>query len=406
MNVMLTNDQKIKVLLYGNLSSRDYRSRLLVNFFLDSRYYCYSQVFPVFYSTKSKISFLGIQKISTILCWIEFSIKVAFADVVYLPPMNSKLIQSAIWTAKFFRKKLITEMYISLYDTHVRDRKTVEPHSKESRRYIQADKLALTQSDYIIHTTMTEIHYWEKILNVSVDRSKVFIAPVCNISSRVSRSSWKQNDVLRICWWGSFIPLHGLDNLFQALKILQQRKLKFTCNLFGVDNSAFPQYAKKLQSYQLDRTWLRKDLNFADGSLADYLVDNCDLALGIFGNTDKAYHAVPNKIVEALAMRIPTLTMNSPALDEFFNRKTDIWTCEPSPDSIAESILKIANGAAYPVDWEQTRRKVIDTFSVTRYQEVVKQAIEKATNSSLAEPIVVNDREQCQLEKLLPVKAN
>lgn len=378
--MILTERKRIKVLLYGNITSRDYRSRLLVNFFSDSKFYCSSHVSPSFYSTNSIPSFFGLKKVLNISCWIELLTKLAFADVMYLLPMNSKLIESAVWAAKVFRKKLVTEMYISLYDTAVRDREIVKPQSKEARKYMKADKLALTQSNYLIHTAMGEIHYWEKILDISVEQSKVFVAPLCNIPQQVSKSSWMQDGILRICWWGSFIPLHGLDNIFQALKILQQQKLIFTCSLFGVDNYAFPQYIEKLKSYQLDNVWLRKDLNFADSSLANYLVNNCDLALGIFGNSDKAYHAIPNKLVEALAMRIPTLTMNSPALNEFFNPETDLWTCKPSPDSIAESILKIANGAAYPVDWEQTRRKVLDTFSVTRYQEVVKQVIEKATN--------------------------
>jgi len=32
-----------------------------------------------------------------------------------------------------------------------------------------------------------------------------------------------QDGVLRICWWGTFIPLHGLDNILQALKILKEQ---------------------------------------------------------------------------------------------------------------------------------------------------------------------------------------
>ena len=63
---------------------------------------------------------------------------------------------------------------------------------------------------------------------------------------------------------------------------------------------------------------------------------------------------------------------------EFFTPE-DLWICEPSPEAIAKSILTIADGAAYPVDWEQTRQKVVDTFSVNRYQEVVNKVLEKAS---------------------------
>ena len=380
--------KRIKVLLYGNISARDYRSRLLFNFLLNSRSYCVSQVFPAFYNTKPFIPFLKITKylkILILLYWLELLYKAAAADVIYLLPMNNNFIKSAIWAKSFFKKKLVTEMYISLYDTSVRDRNRLKIESKEAKIAIEKDRLALTGSDYIIPTSTHELSYWGEILDINVEQNKVFVAPVCNISPLVLKRNWRQDGILKICWWGSFIPLHGLDSIFRALKILQQNKLQFTCDLFGVDNDSFPQYAEKLRSHQLCHVELRKDLSFTDGSLPNYLINNCDLALGIFGNTDKALHAVPNKLIEALAMGIPTLTMNSPALWEFFNPETDLWTCEPLAESIAESILQIASGTAHPVNWEQTRQKVLQTFSIARYQEVVKQVLERATNNFLIE---------------------
>ena len=78
-------------------------------------------------------------------------------------------------------------------------------------------------------------------------------------------------------------------------------------------------------------------------------------------------------------MRLPILTMNAPALTEFFDPEVDFWTCEPSADSIVMSILNIIHGVAYPVDWEQSRQKVTNTFNAVRYQEVLKQVLSKAT---------------------------
>lgn len=60
--------------------------------------------------------------------------------------------------------------------------------------------------------------------------------------------------------------------------------------------------------------------------------------------------------------------MNSPALREFFNPETELWTCENTPESIAESIVSIASGSAYSVDWKQTREKVLETFSLVDTQ--------------------------------------
>lgn len=366
-----TNPNKASVLVYGDICSGDYRSLRLIKFLHDSNY-CVTQFCPSFYRRNNKLL--------AILFWIELLSKAAFSDVIYMLPMSSRFIKSAFWATKLFNKKLVVEVYISLYDTIIRDRKSFANDSQQAKAYREQDILALTKADYIIHTSEHELNYWQKILGISIDRSKVFIAPVCNANSLSLSRSFMEDGVLRICWWGTFIPLHGLDNILEAMKLLKQQKVQFTCNLFGVDKPLFNTYAEKIQLAELeDCVFLRKDLSFADSSLLRYLVDNCDLALGIFGNTDKAYHAIPNKLVEALSRGIPTLTMNSPALKEFFNPKTDLWTCEPAPESIAESILNIASGTASPVNWEQTRQKVLKTFSINRYQRVVSEVLGRAT---------------------------
>jgi glycosyltransferase involved in cell wall biosynthesis len=373
-----TKTRAIKILLYGKSFPVNYRSKVLIDLLQRSQY-CISQFNPDFYWTSNK--FLSI------FSWVELFIKAIFADAIYLLPKNAIYIRSAIWAAKLLQKKLIVEMHISLYDNYVKEYQTIKDNDKKARTLKQYDILALTRSDYLIHSADYELAYWEKILGVNVDRSKVFIAPNCNASpTLVHQRTFMQDGILRICWWGTFIPLHGLDKILLAMQILKAKGVKFTCNLFGVDRPVFSTYAEKIQSADLaDCVFLRKDLNFADGSLPKYLIDNCDLALGIFGNGDAALHAMPNKLNEALAMSIPTLTMNAPALKEFFNPETDFWTCEPSSEAIVASVLHVINGTAYPVDWEQTRQKVINTFSVARYQEVLKQVLEKATPKLLRE---------------------
>ncbi len=380
---MPINMKQSKVLIYGNVF-RDYRSQALVKLLLDSGYHI-SLICPDFYSTKI---FPGLK----FLYLIELLIKINFVDVVYLPPMNSRFIKSAFWAAKTFNKKLIVEMYISIYDTFVKDQKVlkgkqIKPGSRQAQQMFQKDVLALTKSDFVVHTAYHELTYWEKLLNIKIAPEKVFIAPNFNVSRLVHQRKIQPDSNLNICWWGTFIPLHGLENILEAMKILQVNQVKFTCNLFGTDNSLFTVYDQKIKQKQLeDCVFLRKDLSFADDSLPKYLVDNCDLALGIFGNTDKAYNTVPNKLIEALSMGIPTLTMKSTALKEFF-APDDLWTCEPDPESIAQSILTIADDTASTVNWSKTRAKVLNTFSISRYQEVVNQVLDKAIQNYVTKVI-------------------
>lgn len=370
-----------KVLLYGNIY-RDYRSQILTKLLLDSGHHV-SLVCPDYFGNPRLAKSIGSDKFMAAFFLVELWLKAPFCDAIYLPPMNSRFIKSALWVAKVFRKPLIVEMYISIYDTFVGDGKllkgkAIAPDSKQARGMLEKDKLALTKSDYIVHTSQHELVYWEKIFKIEIDRAKVFVAPNCNVARVAHRRKFQPDRVLQICWWGTFIPLHGLDNILQALEILSRQKVEFVCNLFGVDNALFSKYAAKIRQAGLeDRVCLRKDLTFADDSLPNYLVEHCDLALGIFGDTDKAYNTVPNKLIEALSMGIPTLTMKSPALEEFFEPATDLWTCDTSPEAIAKAIDNIASGRALRVNWEQTRQKVLSTFSVIRYRETLDRLLEK-----------------------------
>lgn len=380
-NSISTNQKPCKVLLYGNIQAAHYRCQTLIEFLLYSRYFI-SFVAPNFYCNTSKSSGSFVNKLLSRLHLIELAIKAFFADVIYVLPLNNHLIENAIFIAKVFRKKLIVENHVSLYDNLLEERREYQEGIQKNSKEMRRDKLALSEPNYIINTSNYEPAYWANKLGIKINEHKVFIAPLFSSSTLVHQKKIRENDILKICWWGSFLPLHGLDNIIKAMEILQEKGVKFTCNLFGINNAEYNIYKTKIWLSQLDsQVFLRKDLTFYDDSLPRYLVENCDLALGIFGNTDKAYNTFPTKLVESLSMGIPTLTMYSPALQEFVNPEIDLWTCEHTPKAIAESILAIANGEAYPVQWKQTRQKVVDTFSMARYQEVLGKVLEKASQN-------------------------
>lgn len=377
-----TNKKHLKILLYGNIQGAQHRSQTLIKFLLDSRYPI-SLVCPNIYVNKGIKSSVFINKFLTKFHLIEFLIKAAFSDVIYMLPLNASLIGNAIFVAKIFKNKLIAENHVSLYDTLIEETKTDKENKRKAKIEMRRDELAMTKPDYVINTYKHETAYWQNKLGIKIDIDKIYFAPIFSSSTLMSERRFMQDGILRICWWGSFIPLHGLDNILQAMKLLKEREVRFSCNLFGIDSPSFIAYAEKIRFYELDSSvFLRKDLTFFDDSLPQFLIENCDLALGIFGNTCKAYNTVPTKLVEALSMGIPTLTMNSPALTEFFDPQIDLWTCEPSPMSIAETIMKIISGMVHSVNWDQTRQKVLSTFSITQYQMAVSRILGKIADDT------------------------
>lgn len=381
--------KRAKILLYGNLFGA-YRSQNLIKYLLDSGYRV-SFILPEFYYERGEKKDILTKVLRAILAgyyYIELFIKAALADIIYLLPLNSNRVQPVVWASRLFGTKLVVEMYISFYDSLVREKQEVDSDSPAARALQKSDAIALSEADYIVHLSRYELGYWAKLLGVALEEDKIWVAPLfCEPELTRLKSQATQDDCLRICWWGTCIPTHGLDNILAALQQLKAADIAFTCQLFGIPQKGreylVETYKTQIKTLGLsDAVVLRQDLKFMDGSLPNYLIEHCDLALGLFGETEKAQAAVPNKLIEALVLRIPSLTIEAPALKEFFDPGVDFWTCQGTPEAIAQAITQIATHEAYPVDWEQTREKVLQTFSLRRYQQVIDELMTAATQST------------------------
>jgi len=86
-----------------------------------------------------------------------------------------------------------------------------------------------------------------------------------------------------------------------------------------------------------------KNVSFIDwvnyGDLPHH-IQKADICLGIFGTTKKAQRGIPIKVYEALSMKKPVVTGDSPAASEVFKHKVNCILCEMgNPEALAESIL-------------------------------------------------------------------
>ena len=385
------------ILLYGGLWAANRCEHLLK--LLAASGYTIACVFPQYYEKtrhdRNIVSKLVNKITRNVFSYIELFVKASFAEVIYILPGNSNLIHDVLLVSKLFKTKVILELYDSI-TTHYLDNKGASSIKEEDLDAVKKDnvdlslskeKKAIEFSDRIILTTDYEAVFLSQLLGINIPKEKILSAPLCCSPKGLHQRDFMQDGVFRLCWWGSFLPLHGLDYILDAAKILQQSDIAFECDLFGAYAPGsiahfFEKYTQRIKAEGLNtHVRLRRDLTFADGSLPQYLMHSCDLALGIFGDNLRAKSAVPNKLIESLSMAIPSLTRSSQVLQEFFDIKTDLWTCDPDPESIAQAVLDIYHHKSYPVDWQKTRAKVLETFNIKRYQDVVLQSIEMAIES-------------------------
>jgi glycosyltransferase involved in cell wall biosynthesis len=71
-------------------------------------------------------------------------------------------------------------------------------------------------------------------------------------------------------------------------------------------------------------------------------IASSDICLGIFGRTEKAERVVPHKIFQAMGMRKSVITGRTPAVEEFFSHRENIFLIqELRPDLLAQAILEL-----------------------------------------------------------------
>jgi glycosyltransferase involved in cell wall biosynthesis len=136
-------------------------------------------------------------------------------------------------------------------------------------------------------------------------------------------------------FYGSFIPLHGIDKIIESAKILKDHQhIQF--RIYG-GGSEYKKIVGMLKKYKLNNVFLSGE--WVKYSELNSLISNFDLCLGIFGESLKTEFVIPNKIYHYSSCRKATLTKETPAIQEIFTQGINILLSKSNPEDMAEIIL-------------------------------------------------------------------
>ena len=155
--------------------------------------------------------------------------------------------------ASIFKKKIIVDFYISIYDTEILDYKTYKPGSNKADYFYKIDYNLLKKANYIFFLNKTEATYYLSIFKIDYDSSKHIILPLCIEDKPFCKLNYfnSNNKVFNICWWGNYLPLHGLENILESIFYLKKNKdLKFKFYIFGNKDE------KKILKYNVFNNYL------------------------------------------------------------------------------------------------------------------------------------------------------
>lgn len=245
------------------------------------------------------------------------------------PGILDVLIASLV--GRFRRVPVVWDVFISLYDTIVEDRRLLRPGSALARCLYWFERCALRLPSLIFMDTQTHARRLELLFSLPSGCCGAVWVGVEIEHFGVSTETLPERDgrPLRVLFYGQFIPLQGTATIIDAARILCDAPIEWT--LIGGGQEA-PMVRARLEAAPLTQ------LHWIDWESYDRLqgwIKESDLCLGIFGTSHKAASVIPNKVFQIVAAGRPLVTRDSPAIRELLQPTPGCVYLIPPGDPVA-----------------------------------------------------------------------
>jgi glycosyltransferase involved in cell wall biosynthesis len=208
--------------------------------------------------------------------------------------------------ARLRRIPVVFEYFISMHETMVTDRRLVAPGGALAGVLARVDRVSARLATVVVADTDADADFIAA--TTGVDPASVAVVPIGPDPAVYAPAGNDAEPVPgRVLFYGTFIPLHGIDTIVAAASDPRCAGLEF--RLVG-------------------RGQLRPDIERlvagtgAPVTLAEPVTPQvlateiaaAEVCLGVFGTGDKTARVVPNKVLECLAVGRPVITADTPAV--------------------------------------------------------------------------------------------
>jgi len=230
-----------------------------------------------------------------------------------------------VWLAwlltRFPRKILVFDAFISAYDTLVRDRKKVHPGNPVAWFIWLTDFIDCHLADEILIDTKTHKEYFSRTFHLHpADITVVYLEAPENFrpDPHHRKTIGKTCEVL---FYGSYIPLQGVDVILRAAAILHEQHAQIHFTLVG-GGQTYAAMRILATEWKLSNVTFKPFMPLQDLPM---IIRDADIALGIFGTGDKTQRVIPHKVIECMACGVPVITADTPAIHERYKEGKGIY---------------------------------------------------------------------------------
>ncbi len=291
-------------------------------------------------------------------------------DVVLVGYLGQLDVLVVFALAKLRGLPVVWDQFISLYNTVVEDRRLVGPRHPLAKALWAWEWLSVRAADRVWMDTHAHADYVARLLKVSRQRlDAVWVGAEEEQFFPAPRSRERSGD-FRVLFYGQFSPLHGLGTILEAARLLADEPFEFVVVGQGQGEPELHDFRQRFPEARVE--WLGW---VAYEQLNDELND-CDVALGIFGDTEKAARVIPNKVFQIVASGRPLITRDSPAVRELFPGAVNgLWLVPPADATALAAALREAralglSSGAFSAAAAQIDRRAIGASALRALERV------------------------------------
>ena len=249
--------------------------------------------------------------------------------------------------ARLRRVPIVWDMFMSLYDTVVLDRRLITEAGLGARLLHRLEGFALRLADLVFLDTEAHARRVESLYGLPVGHCGAVWVGAEPMQFRVPPPPARARAPgarLNVLFYGQLIPLHGIETIVGAARLLREEAIEWTIIGRGQEGATL---RRLLTATPVPRLRWIEWVAYAD---LKHWIAEADVCLGIFGTSEKAASVIPNKVFQVVAAGRPLITRDSPAIRELLSPTPGCVSLVRPGDAaaLADAVLEHAERATKP----------------------------------------------------------
>ena len=234
------------------------------------------------------------------------------------------------------RQRILLDAFISAYDTLCFDRQLFAPRSALGRLAYWLDYSACRRATHLLVDTQAHADYFQREFNLLPDKIDVLYV---GCDDEIFQPMGTQPENQQVLFYGSYLPLHGLEYILGAAEIIKKARPGVRFRLIGP-------YPQNIRSIKFPKMNDLTNVDWCQPVPLPHLpheIEQATICLGgHFGTSAKAGRVIAGKTFQCLAMGKPTIVGDNPANRELLEPGRDALF-SPMGDSmaLAENIISL-----------------------------------------------------------------